>query len=273
MSSTDTLLPNLENLKLYGSEAQVEEFVKLGIDRLHQLRHIFDVLAPNAINQKWLKSVDELIQRPVRVRTVLGVVGSTGAGKSSMINAALGEEMILATSSVRACTAVPTEISFNRSEDPEETYRAEVEFISDKEWRAELDLLFHDLLTEEGGIAPDSRNADRPAGIAYAKVRAVYPQLARTHEMIKNCNPAELAEVPEVLEVLGTVKVIHNADPDMFSEEVQRYLDSQEAATKSGSRTKKRMAYWPIIKRVRIFTKSRVLSTGVCLVDLVSDLA
>ena len=64
---------------------------------------------------------------------VLGVVGSTGTGKSCLINALLGEAQLVPTNCVRACTAVITEISWNPSDNPEEKYIASVEFISPEE--------------------------------------------------------------------------------------------------------------------------------------------
>ena len=69
---------------------------------------------------------------------------------------------------MRACTAVVTEISYNyETEDP---YRAAIEFIEWSDWEHELRTLFDDL--REGG---DLRNKDSEAGVALAKIRAVYP--------------------------------------------------------------------------------------------------
>lgn len=41
---------------------------------------------------------------------VIGVVGDTGAGKSSCLNALLGEEEVLPQSGMRACTACVVEV-------------------------------------------------------------------------------------------------------------------------------------------------------------------
>lgn len=106
-----------------------------------------------------------------RTRTVIGVVGATGAGKSSVINAMLDEERLLPTNCMRACTAVVTEISYNIKN---ELYRAEIEFISQDEWRKELAVLYQELLDASGNIARDAAmNEDSEAGIAYAKLKAV----------------------------------------------------------------------------------------------------
>lgn len=102
-------------------------------------------------------------------RTIIGVVGSTGAGKSSIINSVFDEESLLPTSGMRACTAVITELSYNHSDDPSSQYRAEVHFIEKEEWQAELAILFSDL----GDHASQSEllGKDTDAGIAYSKLR------------------------------------------------------------------------------------------------------
>ena len=45
--------------------------------------------------------------------TVIGVLGGTGVGKSSLLNALLGEADILPTSGSRGCTAAPVELRYN----------------------------------------------------------------------------------------------------------------------------------------------------------------
>lgn len=62
-------------------------------------------------------------------RVIIGVVGSTGAGKNSVINALLDEECLVPTNCMRACTAVITEIRYNESEYQANKYCAMVEFI------------------------------------------------------------------------------------------------------------------------------------------------
>lgn len=84
--------------------------------------------------QAWVQSIDKLIPQAKRKRTVVGVVGNTGAGKSSVINAMLDEERLVPMNCMRACTAVVTEMSRNDGTDPFSKYRAEIEFISRTDW-------------------------------------------------------------------------------------------------------------------------------------------
>ena len=64
-----------------------------------------------------------------------------------------------------ACTAVVTEISYHK----EKTIEADVSFLSEKEWRDELEILLDDLLDQDGTLR---RTTDlrTEAGVAWHKV-------------------------------------------------------------------------------------------------------
>lgn len=279
---------------------------------LDQLRDELSTYMNRDVDE-WIKAILDLEMRTAPKRTVVGVVGNTGAGKSSVINALLDEERsvsfflfllfphptgssilvralpmefqpsltllvpillirprLLPTNCLRACTASPTEISFNYSEDPEELYRAEIEFISIDEWVRELEVLYKDLLDGGGQISHEATKTDSDAGIAYAKVKAVYPQ--KTRETLAQANPKDLAKESAVSKILGTTKLLKNATAKELYQRMQHYVDSKEKSTNLVDNKKRvgvPMEYWPLIKVVRIFTKAHALSTGAVIVDLV----
>ena len=173
------------------------------------------------------------------------------------------------TNCVRACTASPTEISFNYSNNPRKLYRAEIEFISLQDWTKELQVLFKDLLDGSGQISRDATKADSEAGIAYEKVKAVYPQ--KTREMLAQATPEDLANEPAVRAILGTSKKLTKGTAEELYQAMQHYVDSKEKSTGAAKRPKadSTMEYWPLIKVVRIYTKADALSTGAVIVDLV----
>ena len=163
---------------------------------------------------------------------------------------------------MRACTASPTEISYNHSEDPSELYRAEVEFITAGDWCKELEALFADLIDGNGKVSHGCSNQDSEAGIAYDKIKAVYPK--KTKDMIAHSTPQSLTDEPAVRRVLGSVKKIRAATASSLYRQLQEYVDSKE----KNRDQEKSMEFWPLTKVVRIFTKAAALSTGACLVDL-----
>lgn len=83
-------------------------------------------------------------------RTIIGVVGTTSVGKSSVINALLDEERMVPANTMRACTAVITEMSYDYNGDD---YRADIEVVTANECRKELKILFDEMMKGEGDVS------------------------------------------------------------------------------------------------------------------------
>ncbi|KAI2638238.1 hypothetical protein GGS21DRAFT_510278 [Xylaria nigripes] len=258
----------LERLCAKNTPEVLEAGVSVATKFLEQLQKALNTYKTPDV-EVWLKNIEKLQNREALPRTVIGVVGSTGAGKSSVINALVDEERLLPTNCIRACTASPTEISYNHSDDPQELYYAEIEFISEEDWIRELQVLFNDLLDSNGHISREANSTGSEASIAYAKVKAVYPQ--KTREMIAQANPKDLANEPAIRSVLGSTKIIKDQTAKGLYSRLQRYVDSAEKPTDSTERRKRvdiPIEYWPLIKVVRLKTKADALATGAVIVDL-----
>jgi GTPase SAR1 family protein len=263
---------NIPDLFARCTPEQLEKGVEKGVAILDRLKL---ALAPKNDSEpaeagQWLQSIDNVRKQAVRTRTVIGVVGNTGAGKSSVINALLDEERLLPTNCMRACTAVITEISYNYDGT---AYSAEIEFIAANDWRVELETLFKDLLDGSGNVSKDCTNEDSEAGIAYAKIKAVYPKLTR--EDISNSSVEALMKHANVSTLLGSSRAISETDSLIFYRKLQSFVDSKEKTTKSEKdksdkerRKPREMEYWPLIKVVRLYVRSPALSTGAVIVDL-----
>ncbi|KAI4958590.1 hypothetical protein J4E86_004194 [Alternaria arbusti] len=228
----------------------------------------------NADAAAWVQAIEKLIPQAQRKRIVVGVVGNTGAGKSSVINAMLDEERLVPTNCMRACTAVVTEISWNSSTDPGSKYCAEIEFISQADWEKELTVLLREFLSENGSLSREAQDPNSDAGVAWAKFHSVYPSVAK--DALGDCTIPSLMSKRSVVDVLGTTKKMRTARPQSFYRELQRYVDSKEKVAKKDKNKEKvskpafQTEYWPLIKVVKIYTKSHALSTGAVIVDLPS---
>lgn len=170
----------LPNLMADATPETLEAEVERNMSLLSKLKDPMSRLgAHNEQARQWLEQIGNVEKQNKPQRTIIGVVGNTGAGKSSVINAMLDEERLVPTNCMRACTAVVTELSWNNSEDETAKYRAAIEFIKPEDWEKELSILFEELLDGSGNVSKEASNADSEAGIAYAKIKAgSWPQLS-----------------------------------------------------------------------------------------------
>ncbi|RDW68088.1 hypothetical protein BP6252_09484 [Coleophoma cylindrospora] len=202
-----------------------------------------------------------LLQQSALPQTFIGVVGFTGCGKSSLINALLDEEMLVPTSAMRASTSVVTEISWNESEDPTRAYTAIIEFISREEWRAEIDILLYDIQNRPSGEKL-SIQSNSEAGIAFAKISAVYPHI--NLNTLSHMSPDDLLAKRDLSGVLGKEKVIHDHSGKEFQKLIKNYIESVNRDNEDESI----IAYWPLVRCAKIKIKAPILRNGLVLVDL-----
>lgn len=244
--------------------SKLEAAVDVAQQVLDQLRTPLQDFKQHEDLHDWLALINDLKLKAQKAgRTVIAVAGGTGAGKSSLINAVLDEEKLLPTNGMRACTAVITEVSWNDIEDPEQAYRAEVEFVSPDEWISELRLMYDELLDDNGQLIPSWRDKTTEAGVAYDKVEALYPEL--TQDNIMKSKPEDLVQHEALAKLLGTTTKFAYRNAQALYSNLTKIIDSKE---KVGFQKKRAMALWPIIRVVRIFVRANALSTGVVLVDL-----
>ncbi|KAJ3811552.1 hypothetical protein F5876DRAFT_75689 [Lentinula aff. lateritia] len=138
--------------------------------------------------------------------TLIAITGATGAGKSTLLNALL-EQMIVPTSGIRACTSVPTKISYHR----EPSITAEVVFLTQEEWANDVQMGLGDFTDDheeddECQEAAQQRHQSRnypyskkkhssgmeKYSLAWDKIHAVYP----------NMTPAEFVKFKTAEEIL-----------------------------------------------------------------------
>lgn len=262
---------HLRQLSSETNPEKLEKGVEKAVELLEELENSLREGSEGSENaMHWMKLIHDAKKGAIRNRTVIGVVGNTGAGKSSVINALLDEERLVPTNCMRACTAVVTELSYNDSNNDESRYKADVEFIKAEDWHKELETLFDDILDGSGNVSKEASNADTEAGVAFAKIKAVYPN--KTKDQLASGGLEVLKRDPAVNRVLGATRHIEESHSNKFYQRLQTYVDSQEKSTGHEKKKKKGepkpMEYWPLIKVVKIYTKAEALSTGAVLVDL-----
>ncbi|KAL5487951.1 hypothetical protein ACEPAI_6059 [Sanghuangporus weigelae] len=251
-----------------------ERFLKEGVDMVKAIKaHVKRLEIGSKLRKDvWLREISSL-ESQGSPSTMIAVCGATGAGKSSGLNAIL-DDNIVPTSGMRACTAVVTEISYHN----EKTIEADVSFLSEREWRDELEVLLDDLLEEDGSFrrTTDLRSE---AGVAWHKVHALYPTLTQDRlATIAQRVPSERVDAildvdRKIAQLMGSTKKIVARNSKEFAKEIAKYIDSKdEKRSKKKDKEKKKdgngHALWPLIRQVNVRCNSRALSTGAVLVDL-----
>lgn len=268
-TSEHTYFKSLHTLGKEEDFSKLDEGFQCTIQLLENAEAVVQSLKDLPEVGNWLKDIDRLKQKASPQRVVIGVVGSTGAGKSSVINAVLDEEDLLPTNCMRACTAAIMEVSYNTSDDPNEKYRAEVEFITADEWAKELHILLDDIHNGQATFGPEVFGTESEAGIAYHKLRAVYPALKGDDIKKGKFNVDTLVKDDSVKHLFGSVKTVAGPSSNGFVKLLRTFVDSKE---KGRGRPKEAtsLEFWPLIKVVRVFIRSETLKNGLVLVDLVS---
>ncbi|KAE9569435.1 hypothetical protein CGMCC3_g14542 [Colletotrichum fructicola] len=234
------------------------------------------------VASNWVRQIATVRKRAVQTNKItIGVFGNTGDGKSSTINALLGEANLLPTNCMRACTACVTEISYNDDDDDENPFKAEIDFVSPDEWIREIKTFLDDVAaknaagnlnlddeddneevesndSDEGQDEKDLGGDDTDRSVP--KARAVYANM--DNEVLLESSVHDLMRHPNVHGVLGMTQTFKAQKAEELREMIECYIDSTDKDDVDA------VAKWPLVKAVRIFTKAEALSNGVTIADL-----
>ncbi|KAJ6599136.1 hypothetical protein DFH09DRAFT_1130225 [Mycena vulgaris] len=278
--------------KLHASADEIaytpEHALQQGLKMVNKLASSIQGLQLGPRRQEvWLRETSSLRSQGAPT-TLIAICGATGAGKSSILNAIL-DDNIVPTSGMRACTAVVTEIAHHTKK----TIDADVSFLTEAEWKAELEILLGDLVDEDGNLKR-STDLKSDAGVAWQKVHAVYPTISQ-EKLVTMTADQIIAKDPKIAKILGVTKNIVAKDSKTFAVEIAKYIDSKDQkrgkdknkekeknkdkslmdqvkeAAGGKSKSKKDAntpALWPLIRQVNVRCSSAALATGAVLVDL-----
>lgn len=202
------------------SVSALEAAVEKGKAVLRDLVCVFNQPHVSTGDTHWRDAIGELLQSGKKPEVVIGVLGATGTGKSSLINAIIDEKGMLATNCMRAATAVATEVAYN---DGPRRYKAEVKFIQPDEWKRELEILRHEMLDENPDI-----NAIRTTR---EKLKAVYPELDDGN--LPHTTMEMLLGHPRIANRLGASLLIEEDDPKTFADKLKPYIDSKSGTARA----------------------------------------
>ncbi|CAB1342450.1 unnamed protein product, partial [Coregonus sp. 'balchen'] len=188
-------------------------------------------------------------------KEIVGVFGKTGAGKSFLINTILGETKLLPSGNQGACTSVMIQVEANMT-DSDSKYIAEIEFMTEEEWKEELWSIFRDRSCKDGNDEDQERDDDDDE-----KISALYGKDGRGATLEELMDRKHFREIPEFR--LSVKKIFLCDTAEELSEKITCYTRSD-----TQSDTFKRQ-YWPLVKCITIkVPNSKDLLEHVVLVDL-----
>ncbi|KAG5856078.1 hypothetical protein ANANG_G00004140, partial [Anguilla anguilla] len=178
----------------------------------------------------------------------IGLFGKTGAGKSSLINALVNDQ-ILPSGSLHACTSVFVHVQANTESSK---YKTNIEFISPEDWKSELQFQV-ELLEKEN--EQKTAEDDEMVEMAREKITAIYGKVGLEKSYSELVGATEFPEIPR------TGRKTMNFDTAQeLSRSIGCYIRSDKKAEQQ---------LWPLVKRVTIsLPQSPALLEGIVLVDL-----
>ncbi|KAM8723463.1 nuclear GTPase SLIP-GC-like [Acanthopagrus schlegelii] len=190
-------------------------------------------------------------------RVLVGVFGKTGAGKSSLINAVIGEKNLLPSGSISACTSVMIKVEANMKSPK---YEADIEFITKEEWKEEL----WSLLNFLGDNADQGNDQDEEEDYRDIdeKLSAVYGEEWRNKSPEDLMDNKYFKEIPEFVQSRRKILTCESAKE--LSAKCAKYTKND---SEDGDSNRKRW-YWPLVKCVTVRVPKNRLLQHVTIVDL-----
>lgn len=215
----------------------------------------------NRVDDKLLTNAETILKRKKDFQVFIGFQGSSGAGKSTLINALIGSAQLLPSSAERACTAVPVEVAYNKSNNPDSKYILEVNYVTKDEWQAELAQLFAAIAAQEKGDESEDGETDTESKMiieeSLDKIKHVYKDI-KTVEKLKSSKIDALLGHNLVRDILGSTKVLKMSNKANFTRALLEHIDSGDTSHST--------TFWPLVKLVKVFVKAQMLEHGLVLV-------
>lgn len=240
----------------------VSKFEQVGLEIERRLRAAEDLLT-NSLSilgdehkdelstvQEWIEECRRQLRSPIPVSIAL--LGGTGAGKSTLVNALIGAT-ILPTSAFAVCTSAITRVRFKKSE----KFSAKIDFVPRETWELQLARAADDIRAAKE-VDPEEASYVNEVTIPEdeaKRIQAVYGEDA--FSAFKNSGEiADLSEPESITAAfLNGSEFIECDSTEDLRRQVARFLTSGDI-------------YWPVVRSCEIEGPFEAFDHGGELVDL-----
>ncbi|KAI3337499.1 hypothetical protein HD806DRAFT_476847 [Xylariaceae sp. AK1471] len=240
-------------------------FQKAFGDTKKYMRQLVDVLGsstvhdePDSVMQRLHRQAESLAQFQSPTKRIVGFVGESEVGKSSLINSLLDYNLARTNGGGEACTCVVTEYHYHSAE---REFAIETERLS----QAEITTQLKDYLRDYRHFHMN-RNSLDPDEVSYLEKRANHA-IDTFRAMFRGLLVDESLLISNAAsDVLSMLQNWAQRSAPSISSERQTRRDPEGCSLENVSTDG--AVIWPWIKKVKIYVNSHVLSRGLVLVDL-----
>ncbi|KAL1668075.1 hypothetical protein GGF50DRAFT_111695 [Schizophyllum commune] len=238
----------------WNPKAAAERVEKM-VMTVEQRTHTFDTSEQRKTT--WAKQSDGVLRYKLEQEVKICFVGVAGGGKSSLLNALLGMDVV-PTSGQQACTAAPMRIQYHNSS----AIIAHVEFLTQQEWLDELCLLFSSLVDENGRMK-SNEDMGKDGAAALQKLRVLCPSVTNDQIVEWSRDVGLFLQLnPDVHMYLGQKVCISGTDAQDFQANLAPFASSKDA------RRGLEPLFWPLVRIITLRCNAPALADGAILLDL-----
>lgn len=255
-------LATLHALKEGRASINVSQSITNAVRIVKEAAAIMQVQEFNSKAQ-FLNMAESVSNMSARKNPVIAIVGPTGAGKSTMIEALLDIRGVIPSNCYRACTAVPTFISYNENEAL--PFKVTIHYTTGEAFLRDIKQSVRDILDQAGDDSSEAATSNDIINAAWSRLHVMFPHLEV--EDLQHFDPGKaLDRYTGFGDLLNSSAELESDSMEGFIKKTSCHLEPEYTYYLHGKSYTGHA--WPLIKRIDLKVRSAALETGVTLIDL-----